>query len=257
MFSNGHGSALNQLVLFLLSSVKVSCILSYKLWCADPVSYTIWGLVGPQLGGISFIARIVFLTWVNWTPQKISGANSLILHPHCGQTNKYSPQSDFASISRFDDLECMKWMHLTLKNLVNCMRVGRQVILHINSRVIKYHLCPKQDDWGGEFSLYLKAETLLLDAKALVMLHFDLFYSCWKFRIFFDSEVYMHADIDNEFVTVNGMPDEIITVAGYVEQNYGIRHDFIGWVVLILFAYIIVFLGVSAVALKKLNFQQK
>ena len=64
------------------------------------------------------------------------------------------------------------------------------------------------------------------------------------------------ADVDNEYVNVVGM-DSKPTVAAYIEMNYGIRHDFIGWVVLIIFAYIIVFLGVAAVSLKKLNFQQK
>lgn len=66
------------------------------------------------------------------------------------------------------------------------------------------------------------------------------------------------ADVENERVAVMGVPeDQRPTVAAYIEQNYGIRHDFIGWVVLILCAYIIVFLGVAAGALKKLNFQQK
>ena len=62
--------------------------------------------------------------------------------------------------------------------------------------------------------------------------------------------------MDNEYVNVVGM-DTKPTVAAYIEMSYGIRHDFIGWVVLIIFAYIIVFLGVAAVSLKKLNFQQK
>lgn len=64
---------------------------------------------------------------------------------------------------------------------------------------------------------------------------------------------YVPADVDNEYVNVVGM-DTKPTVAAYIEMNYGIRHDFIGWVVLIIFAYIIVFLGVAAVSLKKLNF---
>ena len=51
--------------------------------------------------------------------------------------------------------------------------------------------------------------------------------------------------------------DQQPTVAQYIQETYGIRHDFIGYVVLILCAYIVTFLGVSALALKKLNFQQK
>ena len=66
------------------------------------------------------------------------------------------------------------------------------------------------------------------------------------------------ADVENEFVAMAGVPvDQRPTVAKYIEDSYGIRHDFSGWVVLILCAYIIVFLGVAAGALKKLNFQQK
>lgn len=56
------------------------------------------------------------------------------------------------------------------------------------------------------------------------------------------------------------MTDEFVAgvpVATFIEQNYGLKHDFIGWIVLILCAYIAVFLGVAAVSLKKLNFQQK
>lgn len=64
------------------------------------------------------------------------------------------------------------------------------------------------------------------------------------------------ADVTYETVNVQGDATDP-TVAAYIEQQYGIRHDFIGWVVLILFAYIAVFLGVAAVSLKKLNFQQK
>lgn len=64
------------------------------------------------------------------------------------------------------------------------------------------------------------------------------------------------ADVRDETVNVPGMAVQP-SVADYIEMNYGIRHDFIGWVVLILFAYIAVFLGVAAVSLKKLNFQQK
>ena len=67
---------------------------------------------------------------------------------------------------------------------------------------------------------------------------------------------FLLADVDYEYVNVVGM-DTKPTVAAYIEMNYGIRHDFIGWVVLIIFAYIFVFLGVAAVSLKKLNFQQK
>ena len=66
------------------------------------------------------------------------------------------------------------------------------------------------------------------------------------------------ADVHDEFVATIGTPvDQRPTVAQYIDETYGIRHDFIGYVVLILFAYIITFLGVSALALKKLNFQQK
>lgn len=64
------------------------------------------------------------------------------------------------------------------------------------------------------------------------------------------------ADVENEYVSMPGMSNPP-TVAAYIESQYGLRHDFIGWVILILFAYIFVFLGVAAVSLKKLNFQQK
>jgi CDR ABC transporter len=48
-----------------------------------------------------------------------------------------------------------------------------------------------------------------------------------------------------------------LTVKEYLRQNLGYRHDFLGYVVLVHFAFVFVFLFVFAYSIKFFNFQKR
>ncbi|PAN14215.1 hypothetical protein PAHAL_2G391800 [Panicum hallii] len=61
-------------------------------------------------------------------------------------------------------------------------------------------------------------------------------------------------DVDRT-VTVPGNPDKIVKV--FLKETYGMKHDFLGYVVLAHFGYILLFLFLFAYGTKTLNFQKR
>lgn len=49
----------------------------------------------------------------------------------------------------------------------------------------------------------------------------------------------------------------VTSVANYVRVQYGYKHSFIGYAVLVLCGFIMLFLFITAFALKRFNFQQR
>ena len=66
-------------------------------------------------------------------------------------------------------------------------------------------------------------------------------------------------DLDNAFINLNGGvgPDDIVSVPQFLRQQFDYRHDWLGYVVLILLGWIILFWGLGAYAFKKFNFQKR
>ena len=48
-----------------------------------------------------------------------------------------------------------------------------------------------------------------------------------------------------------------LTVPEFLKERFGYRHDWVGWVVIVLAAFTMLFWGMGALAFKKLNFQQR
>ncbi len=63
-------------------------------------------------------------------------------------------------------------------------------------------------------------------------------------------------DLDNAYITLNG-ETTAISVPQFLRQQFDYRHDWLGYVVLILIGWIIVLWGIGALAFKKLNFQKR
>lgn len=54
------------------------------------------------------------------------------------------------------------------------------------------------------------------------------------------------------------LPDNTTkTVQAFLEDSFGYKHDWLGWVVCVLILFTITFWGAGALAFKKLNFQQR
>ncbi len=50
---------------------------------------------------------------------------------------------------------------------------------------------------------------------------------------------------------------ESMTVPEFLRSRFGYRHEWEGWVVIVLAAFAVLFWGMGALAFKKLNFQQR
>lgn len=61
-------------------------------------------------------------------------------------------------------------------------------------------------------------------------------------------------DLDNASISVNGVTQ---TVPQFLLSQFGYRHDWLGWVVLILIGWIVTFWGIGAYAFKRFNFQKR
>ena len=65
-------------------------------------------------------------------------------------------------------------------------------------------------------------------------------------------------DLDNAFITLNdGGPSRSVSVPEFLRETFDYRHDWLGYVVLILIGWIILFWGLGAYAFKKFNFQKR
>ena len=62
-------------------------------------------------------------------------------------------------------------------------------------------------------------------------------------------------DVDHEFVT--NFRGQRVSVSQYLIQEYGLHHDFIGYAVLVLCAFIIFFRSVAILATARLNYQKR
>ena len=63
-------------------------------------------------------------------------------------------------------------------------------------------------------------------------------------------------DLNDKLIIVSGV-SQSMTVPEFLDMQFGYRHDWLGWVVLILIGWIIVLWGVGAYAFKKFNFQKR
>ena len=63
-------------------------------------------------------------------------------------------------------------------------------------------------------------------------------------------------DLDDAFITLNGQT-EPTSVPDFLRDQFGYRHDWLGWVVLILIGWIITLWGIGAFAFKRFNFQKR
>ena len=63
-------------------------------------------------------------------------------------------------------------------------------------------------------------------------------------------------DLSDQFITLNGETTPI-SVPQFLRQQFDYRHDWLGWVVLILLGWIIVFWLLGAYAFKRFNFQKR
>ena len=63
-------------------------------------------------------------------------------------------------------------------------------------------------------------------------------------------------DLDNRYIVLNG-ETTAISVPQFLRQQFDYRHDWLGWVVLILIGWVIVFWGLGAYAFKRFNFQKR
>lgn len=63
-------------------------------------------------------------------------------------------------------------------------------------------------------------------------------------------------DLDQHRIVLNGQT-ESISVPDFLRQTFDYRHDWLGWVVLILIGWIVLFWGLGAYAFKKFNFQKR
>ena len=66
-------------------------------------------------------------------------------------------------------------------------------------------------------------------------------------------------DLDNIHININGGvgTDNNPTVQQFLRDQFDYRHDWLGYVVLILLGWIILFWGLGAYAFKKFNFQKR
>jgi len=62
-------------------------------------------------------------------------------------------------------------------------------------------------------------------------------------------------DEDNSIVQLTD--GGTMTVPEFLRNRFGYRHEWEGWVVIVLAAFAVFFWGVGALAFKKLNFQQR
>lgn len=60
----------------------------------------------------------------------------------------------------------------------------------------------------------------------------------------------------NSLITLNGS-DQAIPVTQFLRERFDYRHDFLGWVVLILLGWIVVLWMMGAYAFKRFNFQKR
>ena len=63
-------------------------------------------------------------------------------------------------------------------------------------------------------------------------------------------------DLDDAFITLNGQT-EPTSVPDFLRNQFGYRHDWLGYVVLILIGWIITLWGIGAFAFKRFNFQKR
>ena len=63
-------------------------------------------------------------------------------------------------------------------------------------------------------------------------------------------------DVEEEHMT-NAFTGESVSVANFVETYFGYHHGFVGWCVLILGAFNLLFRVVIAVSMKYLNWQKR
>ena len=62
-------------------------------------------------------------------------------------------------------------------------------------------------------------------------------------------------DEDNSMVAITAGGQ--LTVPDFLRSRFGYRHEWEGWVVIVLAAFTLIFWGVGAYAFKKYNFQQR
>ena len=62
-------------------------------------------------------------------------------------------------------------------------------------------------------------------------------------------------DEDGQMVTLTAGGTQ--TVPQFLRSRFGYRHEWEGWVVIVLAAFVAFFWGIGALAFKKLNFQQR
>ncbi len=63
-------------------------------------------------------------------------------------------------------------------------------------------------------------------------------------------------DLDDVFITLSGQT-EPTSVPDFLRTQFGYRHDWLGWVVLILIGWIITLWAIGAFAFKRFNFQKR
>ena len=63
-------------------------------------------------------------------------------------------------------------------------------------------------------------------------------------------------DLDDVFITLSGQT-EPTSVPDFLRAQFGYRHDWLGYVVLILIGWIITLWGIGAFAFKRFNFQKR
>lgn len=63
-------------------------------------------------------------------------------------------------------------------------------------------------------------------------------------------------DLDNVYITLDGATSAI-SVPQFLLQQFGYRHDWLGYVVLILIGWIAALWGIGAYAFKRFNFQKR
>ena len=62
-------------------------------------------------------------------------------------------------------------------------------------------------------------------------------------------------DYDNRLVELTAGGTQ--TVPEFLHNRFGYRHNWEGWCVIVLAAYVVFFWGIGALAFKRLNFQQR
>ena len=65
------------------------------------------------------------------------------------------------------------------------------------------------------------------------------------------------SDASNPSHLIVTLEGQTVTISQYLEDIYGFHHDFVGYCVLVLLGFIVMFHAVSAAAHSKFNFQTK